>query len=214
MLIIKSQYTGTYTMAKLTEALGGESSVSDQANNYQQQNTQMLNDHSSIQTHTHAHHRRTQLHKHTRQGVLILHAVNPLKAQFWAVSTKRFIKASKKDRAHHPPTPTPSPHPQPHFGKISMGIWNWISCVICIHALSLAIPLILQQAVFIFEQGCKARRWCVCVSLSMCVWDREIERVGMKQLERGNWTSHTPLPSTPPFPPSPPLCQVFHYIAS
>ncbi len=54
MLIIKSKHIGTYTMAKLTEALRGErTACQSHANNYQQQNTQMLNDLTSIQTHTH-----------------------------------------------------------------------------------------------------------------------------------------------------------------
>lgn len=91
---------------------------------------------------------------------LILHAGSPLTEQFWAASAKRFIKTSKRDGTHHFP-------PQLQFGKISMGTWNWISCVICIHVLSLAIPLNLQQAVFFCasrggDEGEEAAV-CVCV---------------------------------------------------
>lgn len=69
MVIITSQHVGTYTMAKLTEALGGENSVSEPSQQLRkQQNTQMLNDHTSANTLV----TDTQLH-----SVLILHAVNP-----------------------------------------------------------------------------------------------------------------------------------------
>lgn len=62
-----------------------------------------------------------------------------------------------------------------------MGIWNWISCVICIHVLSLAISLNLQQAVFFCwsRGGDEGEDAGVCVYVCVC----ERERVVMKQLE-------------------------------
>lgn len=54
MLIMKREHISTYTMAKLTEALEGEEQhVRATPTINQQQNTQMLNDHSSIHTHIH-----------------------------------------------------------------------------------------------------------------------------------------------------------------
>lgn len=51
MLIITIQHVGTYTMAKLTEALGGENSMSEPSQQLRKQlNTQMLDDHTSANT--------------------------------------------------------------------------------------------------------------------------------------------------------------------
>lgn len=88
---------------------------------------------------------------------------------------------------------------QLQLGKISLGIWNWISCIICIHVLSLENPLNLQQAVFICSGEGGGGVWVSLVT---------------KQLER---ESEPPTPlssfiSSPP--PTPAVCQLFHYTAS
>lgn len=86
MLIMKRDHISTYTMAKLTEALeGGEQHVRATPTINQQQNTQMLNDHSSIHnTHTHTLIARalpSRQESHTLAGC-VLHAVSPLARHF------------------------------------------------------------------------------------------------------------------------------------
>lgn len=136
MLIIKSEHIGTYTMAKLTEALRRrEQHVRATPTITSDKTRRCLMIVLLFKTHTPMAPTFTQTPStrviHTVNS--ILHAVSPLAEQFRAATAKRFIKTSK--RMEHIVSP------QLQFGKISMGMWNWISCVICIHVLSLAIPL-------------------------------------------------------------------------
>lgn len=83
---------------------------------------------------------------------------------------KRFIKTSKRME----------PIISPRSFSLGRFLWEsgiWISCVICIHVLSLAIPLNVHQALFfLFEQGRRGRRggWCACVTGESCETIRDV----------------------------------------
>lgn len=100
--------------------------------------------------------------------------------QFWAASAKRFIKTSKRTK----------PIISPCSVSLERFLWEpgiWISCVICIHGLSLAIPLNLQQALFSVRTGEEMR-----MRRLMCMCDR---RRVVKQLKMYTTTSPHPFPS-------------------
>lgn len=126
MLLMKREHISTYTMAKLTEALeGGEQHVRAPTIN-QQQNTQMLNDHSSIHnTHTHTYCARTPLSTrvtHTRR--LCFACRQPTRPALLRLPLPNGSLRLQRGRdASLPPSSFT-------LGGLSMGIWNWISCLI------------------------------------------------------------------------------------
>lgn len=155
----------------------------------------MPDDHSFIQN-THTHQWYTHLHTH-----YILHAVSPLTERFWAASAKRFIKTSKRME----------PIISPCSVSLEGFLWEpgiWISCVICIHALSLEIPLNLHQALFFFSN----RGGDEDEEAGVHVWqEKSCETI--KDVHYNRAPTPSPLHISPT-PPPPAVCQVFNYTAS
>lgn len=146
----------------------------------------MLNDRTSIQTHTHKWH--THLCKHTQQesntqSLFCLPSAHSAQHRFGLPPPNGSLRLQKRTEC------IISPH------SFSLGRflweWNWISCVICIHVLSLAIPLNLQQADFRAGEEMEARSWRVWVG------------VVMKQLET---ETNLPPPSVHLSPSTPTCC--------
>lgn len=110
MLIIMSEHIGTYTMAKLTEAL--------RRREHHVRATQTITSDKTrrclmivllFKTHTltNGTHIRTNTLNKSRTHTVnsFLHAVSPLAEQFWAATAKQFIKTSKGMERNVPPPP-------------------------------------------------------------------------------------------------------------
>lgn len=93
MELRNEMFSGTYAVAQLTEALGERKTCQNHANYYQQQKTQVLNDHSLLPNTALTD---TYVHKHSLSPPPSAHSSRcqqPTQC-FWAA--KRFIKTSKK----------------------------------------------------------------------------------------------------------------------
>lgn len=151
----------------------------------------MLNEHSSGHTLTYQRH-------------AFAHATHSAGSPYFACcdrtqTTKRFIKASKRDACVI--------SPQKSFG---LGIWIQISWVIC-YELSLAIRINLQRAVFSLFWAGEGEGWCVC--LRVTAEQLQLETDPTSQIPNSNFTlpSHC---SSLRLLSLPVVCRVFHYAAS